>query len=428
MAINCTCSPALVDVASFFEYLAEEVRGHFKSSLTHTIFLCLFQSSTRKSALLSAAKKARLKNNPIRVRFAESVDINGVTPATHDSVVPLMPNVLKVFLENGQTKSFKYDGSTTVQDVIDSLQAKLGLASAVYFALVVEHIKSLRRNKLTILDPKERLAAIASRPGAHNLRCLFRVTYVPMDSAQLLRDDRVAFEYLYAQCCNDVVQERFAPELKYDVALRLAALHLQQHAIANGVNAGAAAKMAVKAVEKECGGLERFVPTSLAESTKRKELRKLLVHFLKSNASLPMQEIDLSDVVDNDEDALRAKLHYLKIIGDLPSYGAKCFSTNISDSNVETVILVSPKFGISQINSLRNSVVGFGLYREMALIVCSETFSKGAFAIYLVVESWPTRQLKMKIRVGERKFLLCISYETLFFREGNGISYSVHPL
>ena len=26
-----------------------------------------------------------------------------------------MPNVLKVFLENGQTKSFKYDSSTTVQ-------------------------------------------------------------------------------------------------------------------------------------------------------------------------------------------------------------------------------------------------------------------------------------------------------------------------
>ena len=28
--------------------------------------------------------------------------------------------------------------------------------------------------------------------------------------------------------------------------------------------------------------------------------------------------------------ALQAKLHYLKIIAELPSYGAKCFSTNIS--------------------------------------------------------------------------------------------------
>lgn len=29
--------------------------------------------------------------------------------------VPPMANVLKVFLENGQTKSFKYDSTTTVQ-------------------------------------------------------------------------------------------------------------------------------------------------------------------------------------------------------------------------------------------------------------------------------------------------------------------------
>ena len=55
------------------------------------------------------------------------------------------------------------------------MQAKLGLrAAAHHFALVVEHVKSLRRNKLTILDPKEYLSRIASRPGAHNLRCLFR--------------------------------------------------------------------------------------------------------------------------------------------------------------------------------------------------------------------------------------------------------------
>jgi hypothetical protein len=40
------------------------------------------------------------------------------------------------------------------------------------------------------------------------------------------------------QCCNDVVQERFSPELKYEVALRLAALHLHQHATASGLVSG----------------------------------------------------------------------------------------------------------------------------------------------------------------------------------------------
>ena len=32
------------------------------------------------------------------------------------------------------------------------------------------------------------------------------------------------------------------------------------------------------------------------------------------------------------------------------------------DSNAETVILISPKFGVSQINSLRNSVVSTYFY------------------------------------------------------------------
>ena len=48
----------------------------------------------------------------------------------------------------------------------------------------------------------------------------------------------MAFEYLYVQCCNDVVQERFAPELKYELALRLAALHIHQHSVSNGLNSG----------------------------------------------------------------------------------------------------------------------------------------------------------------------------------------------
>ena len=42
------------------------------------------------------------------------------------------------------------------------------------------------------------------------------------------------------------LQERFAPELKYDVALRLAALHIHQHVVANN---GPNAKVTIKAVE-----------------------------------------------------------------------------------------------------------------------------------------------------------------------------------
>ena len=72
-------------------------------------------------------------------------------------------------------------------------------------------------------------------------------------------------------------------------------------------------------------GLERFVPVSLVEAMKRKELRKLLSHFVKVN-----QQLTTSG--QKQLTALQAKLHYLKIISELPSYGAKCFSTNFKVS------------------------------------------------------------------------------------------------
>lgn len=83
--------------------------------------------------------------------------------SSSESTTPFMPNVLKVFLENGQTKSFKYDASTTVGDVLESLHQKLGIKCQEHFSLVVEHVKSLRRNKLTLLDPRETLTRVRSR-------------------------------------------------------------------------------------------------------------------------------------------------------------------------------------------------------------------------------------------------------------------------
>ncbi|XP_035215953.1 uncharacterized protein LOC118189460 isoform X2 [Stegodyphus dumicola] len=318
-------------------------------SCKHSVKLQVCQpitnNTTRKSALLTAAKKAKLKSNPSRVRFAEGVVINGsplYCPSPFDSHVPFMPNVLKVFLENGQTKSFKYDSTTTVQDVLNVLQEKLSITCLEHFSLVVEHIKSVRRNKLSILSPKDTLAKIAARPGAHHLRCLFRLTFLPKDIYDLMQRDSVAFDYLFVQCCNDVVKERFAPELKYDVALRLAALHLQQHAVTSGIQG----KMVVKAIEREYG-LEKFVPMSLLETMKRKELLKLLNQLMKQNQAL-------SGPGQKQLTATQAKFHYLKIVSELPSYGAKSFPTCTKNSAMEVAILVGPRIGISQISTIRN--------------------------------------------------------------------------
>lgn len=69
---------------------------------------------------------------------------------------------------------------------------------------------------------------------------------MPISAEELAKKDLNALDYLYMQCCNDVTQERFAPELQPEVALRLAALHMHQHALANNVSPS---KLTVKIVE-----------------------------------------------------------------------------------------------------------------------------------------------------------------------------------
>lgn len=47
------------------------------------------------------------------------------------------------------------------QDVVTSLRDKLCLSADEHFSLVLEHVKSLKRNKLTLLDPEETLARVS---------------------------------------------------------------------------------------------------------------------------------------------------------------------------------------------------------------------------------------------------------------------------
>lgn len=84
-------------------------------------------------------------------------------------------------------------------------------------------------------------------------------------------------------------------------------------------------------------GLEKFVPMSLLETMKRKELIKLLNQLIKQNQALggPGQK-QLS--------ATQAKFHYLKIVSDLPSYGAKSFATCTKVRKPRYIFILSSTF------------------------------------------------------------------------------------
>ncbi|XP_038057083.1 uncharacterized protein LOC119728774 isoform X2 [Patiria miniata] len=332
-------------------YIIERIRQS-SEVIRLTVIQPYIDKTGLKSSFLSANKKQKLKSKPSRVRFADNVKAAAVAPGKSPPSLVYLPSVLKVYLENGQTKSFKYDNKTSVKEVLRNLKEKLALKSMEHFSLVVQNMEDLQcSNKFTILQEDETLIQIASRPGSQNWKCLLRVTFAPQDAYDLLSKDPKAFDYFYMQCCNDIINERFMGELDNDKAVRLAALQIQQHFLSSKHSA----KVSLKALEKE-DGIERFLPPSVAKKMKAKDLKRLISQHIKQSQCLcaPGQK-HLTE--------LQAKLHYLKIVCDLRSFGGMYFTgTMVTDvhsdrlADYNCTVLVGPKCGIIEVISLRDNV------------------------------------------------------------------------
>lgn len=295
-----------------------------------------------RSALLTEAKKARLRLGQPRVRFSERISIDGnplFSQSPCDSPLPVVYNVLKVYLENNQTRTFKYDTCTTVQDVLNSLIIKLGIKCPQYYTLCTEHIRSHGITKLTILSPEDIIWKVAAKPGAHSLRCILRMTFVSTDIDSIFESDRVSFDYLYDQCCNDYVAERYSSQLNYDTMINLGALQLLHYALINSHLMTRKGKVDLKKLDKSLG-LSLFLPESMVKSMKRKDLYKLLSHYIKE------LQVKLGVNPKSDE----VKTFFLEIVSSLPGYGAKAFPLNAKDNTCGATILISPKFALSQLH------------------------------------------------------------------------------
>ncbi|XP_043315192.1 FERM and PDZ domain-containing protein 4 isoform X4 [Cervus canadensis] len=367
-------------------------------SCKESILLTVIQPyPSPKSAFISAAKKARLKSNPVKVRFSEEVIINGqVSETVKDNSLLFMPNVLKVYLENGQTKSFRFDSSTSIKDVILTLQEKLSIKGIEHFSLMLEQRTEGAGTKLLLLHEQETLTQVTQRPSSHKMRCLFRISFVPKDPIDLLRRDPVAFEYLYVQSCNDVVQERFGPELKYDIALRLAALQMY---IAT-VTTKQTQKISLKYIEKEWG-LETFLPSAVLQSMKEKNIKKALSHLVKANQNLVPPGKKLS--------ALQAKVHYLKFLSDLRLYGGRVFKATLvqAEKRSEVTLLVGPRYGISHVINTKTNLVA--LLADFSHVNRIEMFTEEESLVRVELHVLDVKPITLLMESSDAMNLACLT-------------------
>ncbi|XP_047441056.1 FERM and PDZ domain-containing protein 3 isoform X2 [Mugil cephalus] len=379
-----------------------------------TIVLTVLQPhQSPKSAFISAAKKARLRTNPPKVRFSEQVSISDPdsTMLKDDSLL-LIPNVLKVFLENGQIKSFTFDSRTTVRDVISSLQDRLSLRYIEHFALVLEAGGLDQNQRLHLLQENQPLTHVVHRTYFQGMKCLFRVCFFPKDPADLLRRDPAAFEYLYIQSRNDVIKERFSMDWKSDITLRLAALHIYITVSSARPNQ----KISLKHVEKEWG-LEPFLPLTLLPTVKEKNVCKTLSQLLKTYQHPPPS--------GNKVPPLQGKLQYMRVLNDLPPFGGILFHTvGLDEKQSATTLLVGPRHGISHVIDLKNNlttvlaefsrVSKIQLYRESQGVARVEVTIHEAKPLVLLME-WPDASNFASLISGYYK-LFVDPKRTIYFR------------
>ncbi|NWV26185.1 FRPD1 protein, partial [Origma solitaria] len=363
-----------------------------------TILRCT--SGGPKSSFLTEEKRARLKTNPVKVRFAEEVLLNG---HSQGSSLLFMPNVLKVYLENGQTKAFRFERSTTVKDIVLTLQEKLSIRSIAHFALVLEEQYNLA--KIHLLHEEELIAQVVQKRDSHDYRCLFRVCFVPRDPLDLMQKDPVAFEYLYLQSCSDVLQERFAVEMKCSMALRLAALHIQERIYA----CAQPQKVSLKYIERDWG-IENFISPTLLRNMRGKDIKKAISYHLKRNQVLldPRQKHTLT--------AAQVRLSYLQILGELKMYSGKIFNATLmlQDRESYVALLVGAKHGVSQIiNSKLNIITSLAEFSSISRVELSEESERvSTVKIYLQ----DLKVLTLLLESNSAKDLVCLiaGYYRLF--------------
>ena len=140
--------------------------------------------------------------------------------------------ILKVHMENNRGfKSFKYDRSTCVRDVLNCLKEKLAVNFVDCYGLVIKSSGQNCVSSFVLLEETRHLYTIREQYGKWhdgdddddddvdddggdaNFQCLLRFIFVPSSYDNLVYNDENSFDYLYEQVklylfCIDILLKR----------------------------------------------------------------------------------------------------------------------------------------------------------------------------------------------------------------------------
>jgi len=222
-------------------------------------------------------------------------------------VMEIFEVVIKIFFEVGHTRVLSYNQDTTVGAILETLNSRLTGNSPYsdeikrYFGLAVtvgvnpgdipHEQQSTKPKLLHVLNENDSIMKMRQLPYASKLRLLYRMVHPPADVNALYLQDKVAFEYLYQQSCNDLKLERFCPSLDQDTALKLSGLHLLEYVYSHHSKAhdnSKDPKVYIKLVKK-VPGVEYFLPHSMRQSIIDKKGKRVVAQCKKLRTRLREQ-------------------------------------------------------------------------------------------------------------------------------------------
>ncbi|CAD5215188.1 unnamed protein product [Bursaphelenchus okinawaensis] len=281
-------------------------------------------------------------NSSRKVRFTERVNVAG-SPVELNSLT-ILPNVFRVYLENGQTKSFKYTANTIVQDVVDAFVTKLNIKEPELFALATEQPITLAPARLKVLRSNCNIEKVIKDTSSSRLRFRLRIVFPTRDVISYSVDDPNGFEYFYHQCVNDFVDGRFV-DMRYEACLRLAALHIRQV----WFDSKGKVRVDLAKIERDYG-LATFLPTIWLEKVRKKEINRHLRFFLRKDDhgfdSLRTLSKQQTKTAEDTSLSKILRIKYVTILSHLPGFGGKSFRVSYKPTNMDMIMQVDPKIGL----------------------------------------------------------------------------------
>jgi len=199
--------------------------------------------------------------------------------------------MLQVYLPNGEDRGVKYGESSTLKSIIEIVIKKLGARISVaekYYALRLEHESSKEyfwlNSNVLMSDVKTRHE---DKVGKEGWRFALRVRFLLKDLKEFYKIDKTTYYFLYDQVRTDYLKS-VANTIDTETAFQFGVLEMKRF-FNNMPQAALDKKSNFEFIEKEFG-LGRFLPTTITDNLKSKDIRKNIQKYFKQFSNLTVDQ------------------------------------------------------------------------------------------------------------------------------------------